>query len=403
MPLHVVMPTGAWSGRRCFIIGGGPSLRGFDFSRLAGELVIGVNRAFESLDPAVLYSVDTRFLMWLATGKYGSDALHRFSAMHGTKVWCRERLNSGFGGGICVVDSDPSERVDWTLETGLPKHNNSGFGALALAVCLGANPIYLLGFDLKGENGRQAWHHSGHPVVASDDCYARFRAVFERYADEIASMGFRIVNLNPESALRCFGFGTFDDAMAAEPTPERPIVTGYYTVDTGYEAEAREMVASAHRFGLDTDVRPVDNQGDWQRNTQYKARFLRDRVREYEGRTIVYTDADSRFVRYPALFDGPFDGIAFHLRRGRELLSGTLRIGCNEATAALMDLWVEECGRNPDMWDQQALALALQRWSGPRAVLPQEYCHIFDSEHQPPAPVIVHYQASRRLKREVSP
>ena len=38
-----------WKGRRCFIIGGGPSLRGFDFSSLKGELVIGVNRLTRGL------------------------------------------------------------------------------------------------------------------------------------------------------------------------------------------------------------------------------------------------------------------------------------------------------------------------------------------------------------------
>jgi len=45
--LHTIMPTGIWKGRRCFIVGGGTSLKGFDFSQLRGELVIAVNRAME--------------------------------------------------------------------------------------------------------------------------------------------------------------------------------------------------------------------------------------------------------------------------------------------------------------------------------------------------------------------
>src|SRR4030042_335661 len=35
-PFWEVMADGAWRGERCFIIGGGPSLPGFDFERLRG-------------------------------------------------------------------------------------------------------------------------------------------------------------------------------------------------------------------------------------------------------------------------------------------------------------------------------------------------------------------------------
>ena len=36
--LQRLLEDGAWAGRRCFIVGGGPSLKGFDFRRLKGEL-----------------------------------------------------------------------------------------------------------------------------------------------------------------------------------------------------------------------------------------------------------------------------------------------------------------------------------------------------------------------------
>ena len=37
------MPEKAWAGHPAFIIGGGTSLQGFDFTRLAGEFTIGIN------------------------------------------------------------------------------------------------------------------------------------------------------------------------------------------------------------------------------------------------------------------------------------------------------------------------------------------------------------------------
>jgi hypothetical protein len=47
-PLHEVLDDGAWEGEPCFIIGGGPSLKGFDFNRLRGQgRVIAINRALE--------------------------------------------------------------------------------------------------------------------------------------------------------------------------------------------------------------------------------------------------------------------------------------------------------------------------------------------------------------------
>lgn len=401
-PLTAVLPTGAWAGRRCFILGGGPSLRGFDFSRLAGELVIGVNRAFEAFDPAILYSMDMRYLTWVMTGEYGDEAAERFDCMRGTKAWLRANDRYGFEDGIYRVDSNGGDKLTFSLEEGFCQQNNSGFGALNLALCLGCTEIFLLGFDMHGDGGKQAWWHNGHPQVNDDSTYReRMIPLFEQHAKAIADQGVRVVNLNPDSALKCFEFSTFDEVMESAPTPVRPVVVGYYTPGTGYEVEARQMVASAHRMGLNVDVRPVKDLGGWQRNTQYKARFLRDMVRKYKGRTIVYTDADSRFVRYPELFDRAIEGIAYHLHNGDELLSGTLQIACNDNTARLMDLWVRTCQKSPKLWDQKALAQAVAKWGGPTEVLPKEYCCIFDSEPRPEAPVVLHYQASRFLKEEV--
>ena len=42
---------GQWTGHPCFIIGGGPSLKGFDFNLLEGRKTIGINRAFEFFNP----------------------------------------------------------------------------------------------------------------------------------------------------------------------------------------------------------------------------------------------------------------------------------------------------------------------------------------------------------------
>ena len=56
-----VMKSGMWCGRRCFILGGGPSMSGLNLSKLNGELVVGINKAFVHGQVVVNYSMDHNF------------------------------------------------------------------------------------------------------------------------------------------------------------------------------------------------------------------------------------------------------------------------------------------------------------------------------------------------------
>jgi hypothetical protein len=397
--LDSVIQDGAWTGQRCFIIGGGPSLRGFDFSRLKGELVIGINRAYEVIDPAFLATMDSRFIVWASGGKYGQESREQFRSCNATKVLIRNGAATVQPGWHYVNRAGGTWGA--SITKGLYSGDNSGFGALTLAIALGASPIYLLGYDMQGDGIKQVWWHDGHPTNQNAAVvYKGMRTCFAKYADNI-NAAVRVINCNPDSALRCFEFGDLP-----EPRAHRPMVVGYFTAGTGYESEAREMAASVHRMGLECDLRGIPSAG-WQKNTQYKAQFMAEMIEKHWGQSIVYTDADSRFVRYPAMFDSLECDFAAHYntrRTGeRELLSGTLFFRCNEAARALAVLWQAECAANPRMWDQQCLQAALARWNGRMAELPREYCCIFDLKPVPVAPVVVHYQASRRLKGEVGP
>jgi len=395
--LASVIPDGAWSGQRCFIVGGGPSLRGFDWNRLYGELVIGINKAFEVLDPAILFTMDSRFIEWVQAGSLGERAKHRWRTNAMTKVLLGLRgkdpdpeayqIRTGGGDGFVPTLTHPWGHC-----------NNSGFGALNLAVCLGAAEVYLLGFDMHGDpvTGKQQWWHKGYPVVQGQGVYGGFIHQFERFAPDIMATGTRVVNCNWDSGLRCFEFGD----MPARRSRPRPTVVGFYSEGTSYETEAHEMERSAHRFGLDVRLYAIANQG-WQRNTQYKARLLRDKVRANQGQALVYTDADSRFWRYPVLFDESDADFMAHRHRTGELLSGTLYIRCNEQTLALMERWVRICDANPQTWDQTCLDMALRGWDGRFEELPAQYCCIYDIQPRPIDAAVVHYQASRRLKAEV--
>jgi hypothetical protein len=227
--------NGAWQGRRCFIIGGGPSLAGFDFSQLRGELVIGINRAFEKIAPSVIFSMDSRLYAWIKSGMLGQEALDKYEKSTARKIWV-EAPSFKFGAEVLVIPRLEGVGIGRSLSGGLYTGSNSGLAALNLAVVLGANPIYLLGFDLISRDQFQQWWHDGYPTVQRDKVYQTFRKEFEEVAPTLKEMGVSVINLNPESGLRCFDFGKM-------PEPPQPIEDKVTVVTpTGDRPEALELL-----------------------------------------------------------------------------------------------------------------------------------------------------------------
>lgn len=208
---HNVVDDNAWKGRRCFIIGGGPSLKSFDFGRLSGELTIGVNRAYEEFDCDIMFATDLQYYKWIENGEMGVAAKKRFKNFRGHKVWLDSRRYPYMG--VKRLTGLHGHGLSHSMKTGLCHGGNSGYGALNLAVCLGANPIYLLGFDMKGENTKQAWWHNGYPKTQSDKVYAMFIKHFEFAVPILKDRGIQVINLNPDSAMKCFEFGELENVL----------------------------------------------------------------------------------------------------------------------------------------------------------------------------------------------
>jgi hypothetical protein len=218
-PLCDVLPDGSWAKHPAFIVGGGPSLVGFDFARLRGHRSIGVNVAFYKFDPTIIFSMDTRCLNWILKGHYEPKfpgLLEKFRKSTAYKVWLMTYVASlpdeiftvptyrDYTAGLAAF---PLRSTD-----GIGHGNNSGYGAVNLAACLGANPIYLLGFDCSRTTERSHWH-DGHPIPQNEKHLEGFIARFNHAAPTIAAAGIRVVNLNPSSALRCFEFGNVEEVL----------------------------------------------------------------------------------------------------------------------------------------------------------------------------------------------
>jgi hypothetical protein len=176
-----------------------------------------------------------------------------------------------------------------------------------------------------------------------------------------------------------------------------PLFVSFYTLGTAYEREAVDLAESLEAFGLDYRIEGVPNLGDWCHNCARKASFVRDQLQKNPCRAVVWTDADSRVMQPPILFDSLDCDVAFHLKDGHELLSGTIYFGPTEAARELASLWADACREQPGVWDQQRLQFVIDANPGRWKIehIPSTYCEIFDSMASG-NPVILHLQASRK-------
>ncbi|MHA1690364.1 MAG: hypothetical protein ACTSU7_01875 [Candidatus Heimdallarchaeaceae archaeon] len=127
----------------------------------------------------------------------------------GIKVFANNKSkNLLFDPSIYVVEKIIKPTLSLDVRKGIYKGGNSGLGALMLAISLGANPIYLLGIDLKVAEDTRATHwHNGYPkqkMINFKNNLNKFKENFELMSPIIKAAGIEVINLNPDSALDCF-------------------------------------------------------------------------------------------------------------------------------------------------------------------------------------------------------
>lgn len=183
-----------------------------------------------------------------------------------------------------------------------------------------------------------------------------------------------------------------------------PIYISFFTVGTLYEQHATELTKTLDAFNLPMDIVPITPGFDsWEKTCNFKPTFILNMMAKHAGRPLVWVDADARIRRRPILFDSlakeNYD-IAYHLRAGIELLSGTLYL--SPSCQRLVEAWQKECQSSPLQWDQISLGNALRQVPVKAFNLPPTYCQIFDTMKGAGDPVIEHLQASRVVKAQRS-
>lgn len=94
---------------------------------------------------------------------------------------------------------------------------NSGFQAINLAAQLGADPIVLVGFDMRVDHGLH-WHgrHAGNLRNPSPTNIREWRQRLNLAAASLAARGITVLNASPESALTAYPIVPFGRALGLE-------------------------------------------------------------------------------------------------------------------------------------------------------------------------------------------
>jgi hypothetical protein len=197
------------------------------------------------------------------------------------------------------------------------------------------------------------------------------------------------------------------------------IVVSFYTKNTGYADVVKKLEASLIEHNLDYHLFSCEPLGSWRQNLNYKSKIILESFDLYPDKDIVFIDADGVVQKYPTLFDKLSEDhahdIAAHFHpykgtniNGGSLLSGTLWIQNNDRGRMLVKEW-DKIGRaHPTIRHQHCLRLAINELKKAGVDirvyrLPREYTLIFDyyRGRNRPDPVIEHFQASRKFRKEV--
>lgn len=171
-----------WSGKEAFVIGGGPSLSGFDFSVLPKDQVtIGANKSAFVANTDVLCSVDKLF----SENCKGDIRFFKGLAVLGST---RTSLQ-------VVIEEATYLKVDRKRTISRDRERicglNSGFASMNLASLGNCKKIHLLGIDMKMDDVKH--FHGGYHWSNGTGDYKGWSRYFDKAAKEYEKDGVEVI------------------------------------------------------------------------------------------------------------------------------------------------------------------------------------------------------------------
>lgn len=198
------------------------------------------------------------------------------------------------------------------------------------------------------------------------------------------------------------------------------IFISYGTKATPYENVIKEyLLPSLEKFNLKYYIEYPEDLGSWQKNTHYKAEFIKKCLIKFKE-PVIFIDSDATILQHPNLFEYLEDNgtdIGLHFldwyknwrnEKGDrfEALSGTMFLDYNEHVLKFLDKWIEKNNESmkweqrnmQDVLDENIIALNIFK-------LPYSYCTVITHTNDIPKHminkeevVILHHQKSREFK-----
>ena len=192
-------PTPIWEGLEVYLIGGGPSLKSFDWKLLQGLPVIGCNAAVylgAGVCPYLIFG-DASFF-----SKHVS-ALEQYAKEGGMVITPSRAIRA-------QKAPEWLHQVRKTLKGLSPMavawNSNTGAAAINLALLMGAQTVYLLGYDMKLDVDGNANFHNAYNQTIRPKVFQRFLRGMSNIAKALPAVfpGRSVINLTEDSALEVF-------------------------------------------------------------------------------------------------------------------------------------------------------------------------------------------------------
>lgn len=196
MPIPQWFPDSIWQDEPCYIIGGGTSLEKFDWNLLQGKNVIGCNVAFYmgvDLVPFIVFG-DAAFVAQQRSG------LDKYAKSGGQVVTCSNSIDRFNPPKYIKL---MKKQLHGLSLDGVGWNGNTGAIAINLALLFGADPIYLLGYDMQlSEDGKKNYHncYSDKPDAKA---YNRFLHGMTLVARDLSQLfpGHQVINLEDDTSI----------------------------------------------------------------------------------------------------------------------------------------------------------------------------------------------------------